>query len=85
MLVSLTHRSYVQEINSFLVKIAACFPNLEYFSFLKNPACYNPLTGGSEEDYQKYRSFFLLLLLLLMIVVVVVVGSPQKTQKTKQK
>ena len=45
----------IQEINSFLAKIATCFPNLEYFSFLKNPACYNPLMGGSEEDYQKYR------------------------------
>jgi len=45
----------VQEIGSFLSKIAYCFPHLEYFSFLKNPACYNPLTGGSEEDYQRYR------------------------------
>jgi hypothetical protein len=45
----------IEDLVEWIDCIAGAFVNLKYLSMLKNPACPNPLTGASNQDYLSYR------------------------------
>jgi Leucine-rich repeat (LRR) protein len=45
----------IHDIDQLLSVCETNFPNLNYLSILKNPACPNEFTGNDTDDYQRHR------------------------------
>eukprot|EP01117_Protostelium_nocturnum_P012674 TRINITY_DN466_c0_g1_i1.p1 TRINITY_DN466_c0_g1~~TRINITY_DN466_c0_g1_i1.p1 ORF type:complete len:247 (-),score=96.39 TRINITY_DN466_c0_g1_i1:42-782(-) len=49
----------ITDLKEFIDCIQKAFPNINYLSMMKNPACPNYFTGKDAEDYQRYRYYVL--------------------------
>ena len=49
------NKNNIIDLESFLVKMVKCCPNIRTLSLLLNAACPNELVKKDEEDYQRYR------------------------------